>query len=123
MIDEVSHGLLTVLPKDREGAPLGPIRKGIVDGDPSTEGIQEIKEWQALLEFMRNLKDTTGDGIPDITSDPVTNERRMLSVRSLSPMDLLQNATYLMGTAMALFTFIGIGGVWLLRKIVRRLRR
>ncbi len=123
VIDELSHGLLTVTPKDQKGAPLGPIRNGIVDGDPSTEGVQEIKEWQALLEFMRNLKDTTGDGIPDITSDPVTNERRMLAVRSLSPMDLTQNATYLMGTVTALFLLLGCGILWILRGMARRLRR
>jgi hypothetical protein len=42
------------------------MKTAVIDMDEHTEGVQEGKEWLALIEFIRSMKDTNGDGIPDI---------------------------------------------------------
>jgi len=38
----------------------------VIDMDENKEGVQEGKEWLALVEFFSSMKDTNGNGIPDI---------------------------------------------------------
>ena len=40
--------------------------KAVLDFDQSGEGIREGKEWIALVEYLKSMDDTDGDGIPDI---------------------------------------------------------
>jgi 5'-nucleotidase len=121
LITELSHGLLTVVPKDQEGIPLDDLRDGIIDGDSTRPGIQEIKEWRALLDYAKALPDSDGDGIPNLEVNAVTNEMRMRPVRSFSPSAMSQNATYLMGTTVALCSFIALALIWLTWMGIRRL--
>ena len=122
IVQGLSRGLLSVVPKDAQGKPILDINAAIVDGDPAEPGVQEIKEWQAVLEFVRLFPDTDRDGIPNIDSNAVTNEERMIVVRSLAPKALAQNATYLMGISVAL-GLLAVGilvGIAVL--VIRRLR-
>ena len=61
-----SHGLLSVLPRDREGRPVTDAKHGIIDADALTPGIQEIKEWVALAAYLKSFPDSDGNGIPEI---------------------------------------------------------
>jgi len=36
------------------------------DKDPDTDGVQEVKLWEALITYGSSFEDTTGDGVPDI---------------------------------------------------------
>jgi 5'-nucleotidase / UDP-sugar diphosphatase len=38
----------------------------LIDLDKNTEGIQEAKEWLALLEYVRSFPDINGNNIPDV---------------------------------------------------------
>jgi hypothetical protein len=42
------------------------MKNAIIDVNDNLEGVQEGKEWLALLEFLSRMKDTNGNGIPDI---------------------------------------------------------
>ena len=61
---------------DRGRAPLNSktviddLRTRIVDANPATPGVDELKEWQALIGFISMLPDTGGNTIPNI---PATN--------------------------------------------------
>ena len=57
----------------------------LIDFDASAAGIQEGKEWIALVEYLKNMDDTDGDGIPDMDDfyrkpplrlKPVMNDER-----------------------------------------------
>jgi len=37
-----------------------------VDANPATPGVDELKEWQALIGFISMLPDTGGNTIPNI---------------------------------------------------------
>lgn len=66
LIRKLSHGLVKVKLKDRDGKPISSLEQVIIDSDPSKEGIQEIKEWLALIWYLQQQPDTNGNGVPDI---------------------------------------------------------
>jgi len=75
-VGRFTYGILDVVPKDRNGNPivtqssegnpfdlLLPLR---VDTDRQKAGIQELKEWVCLMEYVKSFPDKDGDGLPDI---------------------------------------------------------
>jgi 5'-nucleotidase len=66
IIKKISLGVINVVPKDAAGNKVKDMKTAIIDMDENKEGVQEGKEWLALIEFLRSMKDTNGNGIPDI---------------------------------------------------------
>jgi 5'-nucleotidase len=64
-IKKMSFGLLKVEPKDKNGFPISDIFKQLADADKARDGIQEAKEWIALIEYIRSFQKNS-DGIPEI---------------------------------------------------------
>ncbi|MCY1338436.1 thiosulfohydrolase SoxB [compost metagenome] len=120
LIPDLTKGLLDVVPKDAAGKPYADLRAAVLDTDPNTPGIQEYKEWQALLDHVRKLPDLDGDGLADIPTQGAAAESRMRRVASLAPVELYRNAGRLQWGATAV---IGLGLLlilWLLRRGLRR---
>jgi len=119
-----SHGLVAVVPKDRDGRPIANIRDARVDADPAQPGIQELKEWVSLAGYLQSFPDRNGNGIPDMPDRYRGAEGRYRAVPSWNPADLIRGGgriTYgLLGglTAFALL-LLGIWGIW---RMVRRVR-
>jgi 5'-nucleotidase len=66
IIKKMSFGLINVVPKDAAGNQVKDMKTAVIDMDENREGVQEGKEWLALMEFLSSMKDTNGNGIPDI---------------------------------------------------------
>jgi 5'-nucleotidase / UDP-sugar diphosphatase len=66
IIKKISAGLINVVPKDHEGKKITDFRNMIIDVDENKPGIQEGKEWLALISYLGSFRDTNGDGIPEI---------------------------------------------------------
>jgi 5'-nucleotidase / UDP-sugar diphosphatase len=66
IIKKLSFGLINVVPKDIDGNRVTDMKNAVIDMDESAEGIQEGKEWLALIGFLSSMKDVNGNGIPDI---------------------------------------------------------
>ena len=66
LVQKYSHGLVKLVPKNSEGIPYANMQEAIIDFDLRKDGIQEGKEWLALIAFLESFKDTNGNGIPDI---------------------------------------------------------
>ena len=66
IIKKMSFGLINVVPKDAGGDKLADMKNAVIDMDENRNGIQEGKEWLALMEYIRSMKDINGNGIPDI---------------------------------------------------------
>jgi 5'-nucleotidase len=74
IIKKMSLGLLNVIPKDSRGNPLTDMKNAVLDLDETAPGIQEGKEWLALMEYLSSMEDTNSNNIPDISrkyKDPV----------------------------------------------------
>jgi 5'-nucleotidase / UDP-sugar diphosphatase len=66
IIKKISFGLINVVPKDGEGRKVKDMKSAVIDMDETKEGVQEGKEWLALIKYLSSMKDTDGDGYPDI---------------------------------------------------------
>jgi len=66
IIKKMSFGLINVIPKDATGARVTDMKNAVIDMDNKVEGVQEGKEWLALMEMISLMKDTNGNGIPDL---------------------------------------------------------
>ncbi len=66
IIKKMSFGLIKVLPKDVSGNPVTDMKRAVIDMDEEQPGVQEGKEWLALLEYIRSMKDIDNNQIPDI---------------------------------------------------------
>ncbi len=66
-IKKMSHGLVSVVPKDKNGNPVTDMKNQLIDINPKKSGVQEAKEWIALIEYMKSFKkDNKGlSHIPD----------------------------------------------------------
>jgi 5'-nucleotidase len=66
IIKKMSFGLINVVPKDVTGTRITDMKSAVIDMDSNRNGIQEGKEWLALMEMFSKMKDTDKNGIPEI---------------------------------------------------------
>ncbi len=66
IIKKLSHGLVKVTLKNENGDIIKSVNEALIDGDLNSPGVQELKEWVALVWFLQQKPDTNGNGIPEI---------------------------------------------------------
>ncbi|HJX70958.1 MAG TPA: 5'-nucleotidase C-terminal domain-containing protein, partial [Bacteroidales bacterium] len=66
LVQKYSHGLVKLVPKDKDGIPCTNMKEAIIDFDDRKDGVQEGKEWLAIIAFLTSFEDTNGNGVPDI---------------------------------------------------------
>ncbi len=54
-IKKMSFGLLKVVPKDKDGKPVTDMKNQLVDIDPDAPGVQEAKEWIAVIDYLKSF--------------------------------------------------------------------
>ncbi|NOY27973.1 MAG: hypothetical protein GXP62_19075, partial [Oligoflexia bacterium] len=77
-LEDLTSGLLVITPKDATGTPYSDLRDAIFDADPATDGVQELKLWEALIDYAQTMPDNDGDGIPDLDSSYVSPAGRLV---------------------------------------------
>ncbi|MGE5370968.1 MAG: bifunctional metallophosphatase/5'-nucleotidase [Solirubrobacterales bacterium] len=119
----MSYGIISVVPKDRNGRPIKAMTDALVDADASRPGVQELKEWLGLAAYLKGLPDTNGNGIADLPVQYEIVGGRYQAVASWRPDRLLSHATRLtwgfLGTALALLAILTAIGRWIWRRIRR----
>ena len=68
ILRKMNYGLINVVPKDSDGNKITDMKNAVIDMDKNKTGVQEGKEWLALIEYLKSMKDTNGNSIPDIDS-------------------------------------------------------
>jgi len=66
LVEAQTGGLLKIIPRDAAGEPLAALPDTIIDADPDTEGLQELKQWLAFVQFLGSFEDVDGDELPDV---------------------------------------------------------
>jgi 5'-nucleotidase/UDP-sugar diphosphatase len=66
IIKKLSKGLVRVTLKNEKGEPIRAIEDAVIDARPDQKGVQEVKEWMALVWYLQQQADTNDNGIPDI---------------------------------------------------------
>ena len=121
IIGDFTWNILKIVPKDRNGNPIEDLKTARVDSDQDQPGIQELKEWKAVINYIQNLPDTNGDGIANIPEKYRGKLGRNLREASWNPHKLLKRGTRVtwiaFGTLVfALFIVLMIG-----RFVVKRI--
>jgi 5'-nucleotidase len=81
IIKKMSFGLINVVPKDFEGNRVTDMKKAVIDMDEDKEGIQEGKEWLAMIRYVSKMTDTNGNGIPDLDKKYRSSVKSFFSVK------------------------------------------
>jgi 5'-nucleotidase/UDP-sugar diphosphatase len=123
VIGGFTKGILTIVPKDKFGNPIHDLTKARVDGDKQRPGIQEIKDWTALMDYVRSFPDTNGNGIPDIPEKYRSLEGRQIIDASLNPIKLLSGGNYLTWIAFTIILAAILSVILLVRVSIRIIRK
>lgn len=119
LIEELSKGILKVVPKDAKGNKLEDLRAALIDDDPNKEGVQELMEWLALFRYTGQFSDTDNNGIVNLPATGKINEQRMIRTAGFSNLFTGAGLTYVYIPILILILLI----LWfVIRKIKRRLR-
>jgi 5'-nucleotidase/UDP-sugar diphosphatase len=123
IIGKYTHQILRIIPKDLNGKPIESLSDSRVDADKSQPGIQEVKEWIGVMEYISSFPDTSGDGIPDVPEKYRGKLGRIIAQPSYHPVALLSKGTMVTwGAFSAVFVLILIL-VFLTVIVVKRVRR
>ncbi len=117
---ELSAGLFSLAPRDATGRPIPSVESALVDADPTTPGVQEAKEWLALVDYLDQLPDTDGDSVADVPERYRVPEARRTAVASLNPAVYFRNATAVTWTAMLALLLAALLAILAVRWIRRR---
>jgi 5'-nucleotidase/UDP-sugar diphosphatase len=126
IVGSYTYHVLDIVPKDREGKPIADLVMARLDADRTAPGIQELKSWVGLMEYVRTFPDTDGDSVPDMPAKYLTKLGRNLREPSWSPASLVSHASWVTWAAIgvaAVALLIVILLIVLIVKIVRRIRR
>jgi 5'-nucleotidase / UDP-sugar diphosphatase len=80
LVQSQTGGLLSVTAKESDCATaIADPTTRFVDADPATDGVQELKGWQALLKYVSGFPDTNGDAIPDVPAGYGATQGRIVA--------------------------------------------
>ena len=121
MIGNFTWHILDIVPKDRNGIPIEDLKTVRVDIDANQPGIQELKEWKAVIDYIRQFPDTDGDGIANIPQKYKGKLGRNIIEASWNPYKLLKRGTYVTWIAFGALLFavfvVAMTGRFVVRKI------
>ena len=93
LIGKYTYGILNIIPKDRNGAPIDDLAAFRVDADKTQPGVQELKEWVGVMDYIKSFPDPNGDGTPDIPDKYKGKLGRIVREASWNPGSLLSRGT------------------------------
>ena len=93
LVGRFTYSMLDIVPKDKNGAPIEKLSAALIDGDKVQPGIQELKEWQGVIKYVRSFPDTNGNGLPDIPEKYKGKLGRIVEKPSLNPGNLVSRGT------------------------------
>jgi 5'-nucleotidase / UDP-sugar diphosphatase len=123
VVGDYTFHFLDIIPKDRKGQPIASLLDFRVDADKTRPGIQELKEWVGVIEFIRGFADTDRDGLPNIPEKYRDKQGRILKQPSWNPVSLLSHGTKLTWIAFAIFIVIVACAALIARVLVKKFRK
>jgi len=117
LIRDFTHGLLNIQPKNKKGEMINEVSEAVFDADAKTEGVQEIKEWRAFLQFVTTLPDSDQNGLPELPSQAPP---RIIEQTSYNPLIIFHNAGWIMIVAASLLVSSLVLFLFFVRYFLRR---
>ncbi len=117
-VTDVSHGILSIVPKYEDGTPIEDFEDVII-----TENGKELKAWEAIAGYMESFEDSNGDGIADVPEEYRKPQGRKVVEDSKDIGDLVKNpnkyTAIIIGAVVAVIVVIVLI-ILLIRKLVKR---
>jgi 5'-nucleotidase len=123
LVGKFTYQMLNIIPKDRKGAPVADLAALRVDADKNQAGIQELKEWIGVIEYIKSFPDSNGDGLPDIPDKYKGKLGRIVVEASWNPVSLLAGGTMVTWVALSAVVALIILLAVMAGIIVRQVRR
>lgn len=120
-VTDMSHGLLSLVPKYADGTPIEDFEDVIV-----MEGDGELKAWDSITRYMQSFEDTDGDGIANVPSYYSQMHDRKVVDESRSLGDLVKSPNKYAAMIIAVILIVIILVVLLIVlvvKLIKRIRR
>ncbi len=95
VVGNFTNNILTMVPKDRDGNRIEDLATERIDADPAKPGIQELKDWETIFEYVSTFEDSDGDGVKEIPARYKEAEGRFVPEPSFNPLKLLKRGNYL----------------------------
>ena len=117
LVGSFTYSMLEIVPKDKNGRPLAKLSAALVDGNKSLPGIQELKEWQGVIQYVRSFPDSNVNGLPDIPEKYRGKLGRIVEKPSINPVNLVSRGsepTIIVLAAIGLVAFLLIMTVMLI---------
>ncbi len=115
VIGDYTRQILKIVPKDRNGNPIEDLKRMRIDADRQKPGIQELKEWKAVMAYIQSFSDTDADGLPNVPDKYRAKLGRNVAEASWNPYQLLKGGNYITWLTFAALSL----GVFILLGIVR----
>ena len=112
VVGRYTYDLLDIVPKDKKGRPVKNLSSLRVDADKSRPGIQELKEWQGVIQYVQSFKNTNDDRIPDLPEKYRGKLGRITAQPSWSPVDLISSGTLPTYAVLAMMGIIFVALIW-----------
>lgn len=116
----ISYGLLSIIPKDKEGNPIEDLEEYAI-----MEENQELKAWVAIARYMQSFDDTDGDGIANVSEYYATTHGRKVVENSRNLVQLLKNPNKFFMLMIGIITvavLIVLLLIFFIRKVLRKRR-
>ena len=120
-VTDISYGLLSVVPKDKDGNPIENLEdQAIMEGD------KELKAWDAIARYMQSFDDTDGDGIANVSEYYNSTHGRKVVDDSRNILDLVKHpnkfSAMIVGVIVLVIILIVLV-ILLVRKIIRKCKK
>jgi hypothetical protein len=119
---KTTHRLLNAVPKDKNGNALSDLQQAIVYIDKKSPQREELKEWMALVLYMRSFGDKNKNGIPEIPEKYRGPEGRYLASPSWNPVKLIAGGNAITYGALAIGIIFLCVIILIIRYIIRKIR-
>ena len=106
VIGSFTWQILEIVPKHADGTPIDDLREVRVDSDPTRPGIQELKEWQAVMAYIRQMPDSDADGLANISARYRGPLERQIIAASINPIHLLKRGSWITRAAFAIIILV-----------------
>jgi hypothetical protein len=123
VIGDFTWHILDIVPKDLSGNPVDDLKTLRLDANQQKAGIQEVKEWKAVLSYIRSFADTDGDGLPNVPDKYQGKLGRNVVDAGWNPYKLLKRGTYVTWSAFSALLLIALlilAASWL---VIRKIRK
>lgn len=117
LVTDLSYGLLSVEPKDKDGNIIEDFEAEIIHDNDG----REVKEWFALANYLTSFDEV--DGIPEIPTYYETTKNRKVVKPSKNIIELVKSPNKIALTVYIVGFLFVVGIIFLVRFIIRKIKK